>query len=694
MGIWAPVRRGTGVAIPDTGSRQEGVVAYFWTIKELIRDRLLRFMFAEADDERSQVGDLLARIEVHLDREAEDVPDHPGTLAIPDTSGTMQMTRSFDELCELIRERLEDEHDVWRGPIAQGTVSAFLRRLDAARFHCGHLIKGADAADIEAHRISSRNTQVTVIDIHNLHDRAKRFVVGVVVKRMFEEKERSGNARPLTFLVLDELNKYAPREGWSPIKEVLLDIAERGRSLGIILIGAQQTASEVERRIVANSAIRVVGRLDAAEAERSEYRFLSPTARRRAAILKPGLDDAPAARDPGPAPNTLPLPRLGHPCQRGCRSGRRPVRPAAMRVLHTGDWHVGRTIQRRQRLDEAAAVLAEIVDIAMGDNVDLALVCGDIFETFAPSAEAERIVYEAFLALRNAGIPVVVAAGNHDYARRLLAVESLLAAVDVHVVAEPRRPDAGGVIEIPARGGEQVAQVAVLPWVPERLLFGAEEMMGLQPEPYQAYAEQIPRLLTALCAGFDPAKVNLLASHLFVSGARPGGGERELTIGEIFAISAAALPTSPQYIALGHVHRPQDAPGAPVPTRYAGSPLQLDFGEAGQQKSVTIVDIDPGKPARAREINLSAGRRLIDLHFALDELEAQTGADVDAYARVFVECDGPSPGLVERIQEVLPNAVEVRLVYEREAPERQVADLRAHDAGRAVCPLLPRPPRG
>jgi DNA helicase HerA-like ATPase len=129
---------------------------------------------------------------------------------------------------------------------------------------------------------------VSVIDIHNLHDRAKRFVVGVVVKRMFEEKERSGNARPLTFLVLDELNKYAPRDGWGPIKEVLLDIAERGRSLGIILIGAQQTASEVERRIVANSAIRVVGRLDSAEAERSEYRFLSPTARQRAAILKPG----------------------------------------------------------------------------------------------------------------------------------------------------------------------------------------------------------------------------------------------------------------------------------------------------------------------------------------------------------------------------------------------------------------------
>ena len=76
------------------------------------------------------------------------------------------------------------------------------------------------------------------MDIHNLNDRAKRFVVGVVLRRTFEEKERTGLARPLLFVVLDELNKYAPREGSSPIKEILLDVAERGRSLGIILIGA------------------------------------------------------------------------------------------------------------------------------------------------------------------------------------------------------------------------------------------------------------------------------------------------------------------------------------------------------------------------------------------------------------------------------------------------------------------------
>jgi exonuclease SbcD len=352
-----------------------------------------------------------------------------------------------------------------------------------------------------------------------------------------------------------------------------------------------------------------------------------------------------------------------------------------MKVLHTADWHVGRTIQRRQRLEESRAVLAEIVTIAQKEAVDLVLVCGDVYENYAPSAAAEQIVYQALLALSNAGIPVVLIAGNHDYARRLVAVKELLRAVNVHVVAEPTRPDEGGVIEISSRDGAQTAKVAALPWVSESALFGAEEMMGLQPEPQQAYAEQIPKLLRVLCERFDPAEVNILAGHLFVSGAQVGDGERELTIGHIFAVTAAALPTTPQYIALGHVHRPQDVPGAAIPARYAGSVLQMDFGESGQEKSVTIVELHPGRPAKLRELPLVEGRRLVDIHVALAELESIRGSDDEVYARVYLECDGPAPGLLDRVREVLPNAVEVRLQYERDDPERRASELRGLKPG-------------
>lgn len=284
VGLWAPVApRSGGKAIPDTGGRKTGVQPYYWTVREFIREGYLKFLFAEGDSERSQIADLVARVESFLDRESEDDPDHDATVRI---SG--QTISSFDQLVEYIIAELDDDTSPWVGRMAPGTIAAFQRRLESARFHVGHLIWGRDAEKPQAHRIDWDASQVTVIDIHNLHDRAKRFVTGVVIKKLFAHKERQGQRLPLTFLVLDELNRYAPRDGWSPIKEVLLDVAERGRSLGMILIGAEQTASEVERRVIANSAFRVVGRLDTAEAERSEYGFMPAVTRARAAILKPG----------------------------------------------------------------------------------------------------------------------------------------------------------------------------------------------------------------------------------------------------------------------------------------------------------------------------------------------------------------------------------------------------------------------
>lgn len=347
-----------------------------------------------------------------------------------------------------------------------------------------------------------------------------------------------------------------------------------------------------------------------------------------------------------------------------------------MRILHTADWHVGRTLQRRQRLDEARDVLAEVVDIAAREAVDLVLVCGDVFEQYAPSAEAEQIVYRALLDLRRTGAEVLVIAGNHDNAKRLAAVEEVFGAAGVRLVPEVRRPDEDGILELPTRAGDGRAQVACLPWVPERLLYGAEELMGLQPEPYQAYAEQLPVVIGALCRSLDPGAVTVLAGHVFVSGARLGGGERELATGQVFAISPATLPTTVQYIALGHVHRPQEVPGAATPARYAGSLLQLDFGERAQDKSVTIVEAEPGRPVRTRQVPLTAGRRLAEVTAALDELEAVAKAHDEAWLRVTLRCDDPQPGLADRVREILPNALEVLLDYPHQDPERRAQELR------------------
>jgi DNA helicase HerA-like ATPase len=281
VSVFAPPVKGDTVGRPDVQARTEGVTSFFWTIEQFCRDGLLPFLFADIEDDRQQYPIVVSNVSARLEHA---VPAGDGGVNIDG-----QVVRNFRELVDLIELKVDPEgDDQWAGrAIGVGTINAFIRRLHAAVPHVQHLIR-ADIPKPDAHAVDFDRSQVTVVDLHNLNDRAKRFVVGVVLRKAFERKERSGQARPLQFVVLDELNKYAPRDGSSPIKEILLDVAERGRSLGIILIGAQQTASEVERRVVANSAIRVVGRLDAAEAARGEYGFLPAVQRQRATIIKPG----------------------------------------------------------------------------------------------------------------------------------------------------------------------------------------------------------------------------------------------------------------------------------------------------------------------------------------------------------------------------------------------------------------------
>jgi len=282
VGFYAPPKPGSPGAVPDVASRPRGVTSFFWSLAEFCSAELLPFLFADAEDDRQQYTMVVHNLAAALKKEATPLTD--GGVSIEG-----QHLTSFRDLVEFVVAKMEDEEErqYWAGrAIGQGTVNAFVRRLWSAVKHVERLIRG-DVPNPDKHRVELTQ-QVTVVDLHNLNDRAKRFVVGVTVKRAFDDKERAGRQRPLLFLVLDELNKYAPRDGSSPIKEILLDVAERGRSLGVILIGAQQTASEVERRIIANSAIRVVGRLDGAEASRDEYRFLPGPQRQRATIIKPG----------------------------------------------------------------------------------------------------------------------------------------------------------------------------------------------------------------------------------------------------------------------------------------------------------------------------------------------------------------------------------------------------------------------
>ncbi len=320
--IYAPAASG-GALVHSITSRTDGApVVYGWPPEEFIRLGLLRFCFAEDDDGRNHLSFIEERVRVQLARWAIPLAGEPGAIVLreppSDTSylidriyarprppggpGDGTVVRNFGDLVDFLVARVtdDDEHaaTAWTGRVASGTVSAFVRRLYAQTSRIGPLIRlGVTPPTLE--------TNLTVVDIHALHDSAQRFVVGALVSAVFEEKQGTGRD-PLRLIVLDELNKYAPRHGTSPIKDVLVDIAARGRSLGVLLIGAQQSASDVDANIVRNAAVKVVGRLDAGEA--GEYRFLTPELRARATRFLPGTMILDQPMVPAPLPMRFPFP--------------------------------------------------------------------------------------------------------------------------------------------------------------------------------------------------------------------------------------------------------------------------------------------------------------------------------------------------------------------------------------------------
>jgi exonuclease SbcD len=337
-----------------------------------------------------------------------------------------------------------------------------------------------------------------------------------------------------------------------------------------------------------------------------------------------------------------------------------------MRILHTSDWHVGKTIRGEPRLDEHTAVLDEIVGVARGEAVDLVLVAGDLYESAAPSAEAEAVVTRALLALRTVA-PVIVIAGNHDNAARFEAVRPLAAAAGIEVRGRVARPDDGGVVTVETPGGER-ARVALLPFCSPRYSVRAAELMALDAAAAAGeYADRLAAIVGALCAEPDPAAVNLLVAHCMVRGGVTGGGERDAqTSFEPYWLSAAAFPPSLAYGALGHLHLAQRVPtGAPV--WYSGSPVQVDFGEAGAGKHVLIVDVTATTPAQVREVPLAAGTELRTVAGTAAELEAMDRAAFgDAWLRVRVEGPGRA-GLADDVRAWLgERVVEVRVLGERE----------------------------
>jgi exonuclease SbcD len=325
-----------------------------------------------------------------------------------------------------------------------------------------------------------------------------------------------------------------------------------------------------------------------------------------------------------------------------------------VKILHTSDWHVGRRIRGRDRSEEHREVLAELVGLADEHEVDLTLVAGDVFDTASPTPAAEHIVWRALLDLSEIA-PVLMVAGNHDSPARLDAVAPILERAAVTVVGAPRSPSEGGVVAIDELG----LRVAMLPFVSQRSIVKAEDIMGSDPDQHAGqYEDRMRRLIEVLTAAMTTDTVNVLLSHLTVYGALAGGGERTAHIFG-YAIPTGLFPGHLSYVALGHLHRQQKMPHS-SPVWYSGSPLQLDFGEVADQKGALLVKAEPGRPASVEELPLSSGRRLVELTGTLEQVIARAEETEGAYVKVVLR-ESARVGLADEVRAAIPDAVEVVL---------------------------------
>src|SRR4051794_32405910 len=329
-----------------------------------------------------------------------------------------------------------------------------------------------------------------------------------------------------------------------------------------------------------------------------------------------------------------------------------------MKIVHTSDWHIGRRWKGIQRLDELEAVLDHLATYIEKQAIDLILHSGDVFESRNPAAEAEQLVNRFLVRVGRSGAQMVVIAGNHDDPLRLDARSLLTERLDVQILGRPRRASRGGARIVATRCGE-TAGVAALPFASPGAWGSAPDIAGEEAKARDRYARMFARAVRDLSSAFRPDAVNLLMAHTHIEGAQFGESERRVHISEDWAASPKALPAKASYVALGHIHKPQKIDGK-VPAYYAGSLLQMDFGEAGEEKSFNLVTASPGKPGVVESIPYQGGLPLVDLHATLAELEATAERHRKGWLRVTVPLTERDPDLNRKVRALLPNALVVR----------------------------------
>lgn len=321
-----------------------------------------------------------------------------------------------------------------------------------------------------------------------------------------------------------------------------------------------------------------------------------------------------------------------------------------MKLIHTADWHLGRSLHGASLVADQAHVLEQFVGLVQQERPDAVLVAGDVFDRAVPPVEAiellEEVLYRLVLDLQ---VPVILIAGNHDSPTRLAFGARLLAAQGLHVCGEPRA-DAACVELRDAHGPVRIYPIPFAEPAVVRHLAGRPDL--------HSHQEATQYLVDQIRAGHPAGVRSVAVAHCFVTGAIGSESERPLSVGGAESV-AGDIFQGFAYVALGHLHRPQHCGQETV--RYSGSLLRYSFSEATHEKAVLVVTLDARGQCAVQEVALSPRRQVRRVQGKLAEVVAAApeSATRDDYLVVELQDEGPVYDAMGKLREVYPNVLHI-----------------------------------
>lgn len=328
-----------------------------------------------------------------------------------------------------------------------------------------------------------------------------------------------------------------------------------------------------------------------------------------------------------------------------------------MRLLHVSDWHLGRASYNVSRAQDHDTVISEMLGYAREHKPDLIVHTGDLFDAVRPGYPDMARAVHALQDLASVS-PVVVVCGNHDSPALFDLFAQLLADESgVRFISRARPANQGGILTFPTKD-QEVIRLAPLPFVHANRMLDGFESPGSWSGIYADRIHLVEQALTrGLLNGFDNRRdIGIFAAHLYVGGAVLSGSERRIQVGDSYATRLEHLPAV-TYAAFGHIHKPQDLPGSLISGCYAGSPIQLDFGEVDEAKRVVLVEARPGQPPDIQSLPLSGGRPLWRFDGSLEELSVAAPGVGRALALLTIRSPSAIADVRARVQDLLPDAV-------------------------------------